>query len=120
MLSTDPYNERKVEKYSCVLENAIAGPGLSRDYAGWPNTVNCLGLMKLSTMSPLEFPQALSTVVANNVSKLSMMKLIGVGYLNKIYLLLPGRKQIGYGSTPVPATIVLSLEFKYFYVIGGP
>ena len=42
------------------------------------------------------------------------------GFPYQILFIVPWEKKTGYGSTPGPATIVLSLEFKYFYVIGGP
>ena len=56
---------------SCGPETAIDGPVPHNEYTGRRNIVDNLGLMNLSTLDPLAFPQALSTVMANNVSKLS-------------------------------------------------
>ena len=62
---------------SCSPDTAIDSPGPPREYNGCPNIVDALDVMNLSTMDPLVFLQALSTVVANNVSKLSMINASG-------------------------------------------
>ena len=66
---------------SCGVDATINGPGPSRKYAVWKNIVNALGLMNLFTMAVLALPQALSTVVANDVSKLTMINASGGTYL---------------------------------------
>ena len=53
---------------SCGPDTTIDVPGPSSKYGGCPNIFYALGLMNLSTMAPLVFPRALSTVVANNFS----------------------------------------------------
>ena len=59
---------------SCDTDTAIDGPGPSIQYHGCPNIFDAIVLMKLFTMAPLVLPRALSTVVANNFSKLSITK----------------------------------------------
>ena len=54
-------------------DTTINVPVTPRDYVIWPNIVDDIGFMNLSMMSPLVFPRALSTVVTNNVSKLSII-----------------------------------------------
>ena len=58
-------------------ETTIDGPGASIEYSRWPDIIYALGLMNLSTMDLLAIPQYLSTVVENNVSKLSMINTSG-------------------------------------------
>ena len=62
---------------SCGPDTAINGPGPSSEYTGCPNIVDALVLINLSTMAPLVFPRSLSTVVANDVSKFSTIKISG-------------------------------------------
>ena len=66
-----------LRKYSCGSCTAIDGPGPSRKYTGCPNIFHALGLMNLSKMDPLMLPQALSTVMANDVYKLSIINASG-------------------------------------------
>ena len=76
--------------------------------------------MNLSTMAPLLLPQALSTVVDNDVSKSSMINALGEGgLLPKSSLLLPGKTYFGAGFTPGPATIVLYWDFLSYCGLGG-
>ena len=42
-----------VKNSSCGPETAIYGPGPSSEYTGYPNIVDALGLMNLSTMEPI-------------------------------------------------------------------
>ena len=60
-----------LKKSSCGPETAIYGPITSSEYTGCTQIVHALGLMDLSTMAPLVLSRALSTVVSNDVSKLS-------------------------------------------------
>ena len=69
IFSTYPYPKTTVENSSCGPEIAIDGPGLPREYTGWTNIVDDLGLMNLPTISLLVLPLALSNVVANDVDK---------------------------------------------------
>ena len=64
---TYPYSKSTLKKSSCGPDTAIDGPGPSRKYIGCPKIVYAIGLMNLSTMSPLMFPRSFSTVVANDV-----------------------------------------------------
>ena len=50
-----------------VFNSTIDVTFRSRDYARWPNIVEALGLINLSTIVPLVFPWATSTVLSNNV-----------------------------------------------------
>ena len=93
---------------SCGPDTEIDGPGSSSKYTGCPNIFDALSLMKLSTMDPLVFPRDLSTVVANDVSKLSMINASGGVSFPTFYFLCPERKTFCAGFIPGPATIVLS------------
>ena len=64
-------------------------------------------------------PRALSTVVANNVSKLFLSTHLGGGSFPTLSFLCPGGTNFGAGLIPAPATIVISWGFNYFYGIGG-
>ena len=64
---------------SCGPETAIDGPGTSNEYIGWPNIVDAIGLMNLSTMYPLVLSRALSTMVTNDIYKLSTINTSGGG-----------------------------------------
>ena len=69
-----------VENSLCWTDTEINGPISSRKYVGWPNIVESISLINLSTMDQFAFPRALSTVVANDVSRLSTINLYG-GFL---------------------------------------
>ena len=71
---------------SCAPETAIYGHGPSNEYIGWPNIVDDIDFMNLSTMDPLVLPQVLSTMVANNVSKLSTINVSGEGVTSQFSL----------------------------------
>ena len=58
--------------------------------------------MKLSTTDPLVFPRALSTVVVNDISKLSTINASGRVSFPTFYLMCPGRTNFGAGFIPVP------------------
>ena len=73
--------------------------------------------MNLSTKSPLEFPQALSTVVDNDITKLSMIKNIG-GFLPYFIFYVPCENKLGAILTPVPA-ITFFLGTLHLYVVLG-
>ena len=75
----------------CGPDTAIDRPGTSSEYTRCPNIVYSLGLMKLSTMDPHVLPQSLSTVVANDVSKLSLINASGGGSFSVFSFLCPGR-----------------------------
>ena len=105
---------------SCVPETGIDGPGPSSEYIGCPNIFDVLGLMNLSTTDPLFFPRDLSTLVANDVSKLSMIKVFGGGSFPTFYFLFPGRTNFGAGFIPGLVTIVVYWGFKSSYGIGDP
>ena len=81
--------------------------------------VDAIFFMNLSTMALLELPQDLSTVVAKDVSKLSMINTSGGFSLPFFSLMFTGRKTFGAKLTPGPATIVLSWEFMSFCGLGG-
>ena len=70
-------------------------------------------------MAPFDFTQDLSTVTDNDVSRLSMIKAPGRIYFPTFSLLFPGRTHFGAKLTPVPATIILSWEFKLFCGFGS-
>ena len=78
----------------CKPDTAIDGPGPSMQYSGWPKIVDALGLINLFTMDPLALPQALSTLVANNVSKLSIINAFGEGSFPTFSLMCSRRKII--------------------------
>ena len=100
-----------------LLENSICGPYTatdgpvqSRKYTECPKIVDALGLMNVSTMNPLVFPRALSTVAAKNVSKLTMTNTSGV-FPSQLYLCCAlGEKML------VPAS---SLALQLFFYLGG-
>ena len=75
--------------------------------------------MNLSTIDRLVLQQALLAVVANGVSKLSIMNASGGVSFRIFYLLCPGGASFGFGFIPVPSTIVLSWGFNYFVGLGG-
>ena len=77
MFSTYPYPKITVEKLSYGPDTAINGPGPYIEYSGWLITIEALGLIKLSIMAPFCFHRALSTVVANDVYRLSMINVSG-------------------------------------------
>ena len=74
--------------------------------------------MNLFMMAPLDFLQALSTVVDNNVSKLSIIKSYGGGSLPNFSLLITGITNLGASLNPGPATISLSWRFIFSVVLG--
>ena len=71
-------------------DTAIDGPGPSSEYTGCPNIVDALVLMNLYTMNPLVFPKSLSTMMANDAYKLSMINASGGVYFPHFSLLYPG------------------------------
>ena len=73
----------------CGPDTAIDRPGTSSEYTRCPNIVYSLGLMKLSTMDPHVLPQFLSTVVANDVSKLSLINASGGGFFLSFLFSVP-------------------------------
>ena len=75
--------------------------------------------MNLSKLDPLVLIQTLSNVVANNVSKLSMINDYGVGSFPVFYILCPGRTNFGADFIPGSATIVLTWYFKSFCFFCG-
>ena len=89
-----PINIPKVllQNFSCRPDTEIYGPGPSSKYTGCPNIFYALGLMNLSTMAPLVFPRALSTVVANYVSSLFIINTSG-GFHYQISLYAPWGNQ---------------------------
>ena len=103
---------------SCGPETVINGSYPCSEYSGWENIVDAIGLLNLSTMDPLVLPRSLSTVVANDVSKLSMISTSGGSYLPKFYLLCSGITNFGDRFIPDSAILVLSWGFKYFYGLG--
>ena len=78
----------------CGPETSIDGPGPSSEYSGWTNHVDALGMIKLSIMDPLALPRDLSNVVANNISKLSMINASGGGVPSQISLFCALGEQI--------------------------
>ena len=103
---------------SCGPDTKIDGPGQSRKYTGFPNIVDALSLMNLSTMAPLVFPQDLSTVVAKDFSKLTMIDAYAGVSFPTFSLLCPGGTSFSEGFIPGLATICMSLGIKHFYGIG--
>ena len=85
---------------------AIDGPGPPRKHTGCPKFVDDIGLMKLYTMDPLVFPQALYTVVAKDVSTLSTINEFGGVSFPNFSLLYPGRTNFAVGFITVPTTII--------------
>ena len=79
---------------------------------------DALDLMKLYIMDPLDLPRALSTVVANDASNLSMANASWGVYFSPLSLLFPSITNFGAILTPVPTTIVLSWDVMSFYGIG--
>ena len=76
-------------------------------------------MVNLSTMDPLVFILALTTVAANDVSKVSMIDVSGGVYFQIFFFLCPGRTNFGAVFILGPANIVMSWGFKSFYGIGG-
>ena len=87
-----PYPEITVEKSSCGPEISINVPCPFSQYTGWTNIFYALFFIDLSTMAPPVLPRDLSTVVVNDVFKLSMRNLSGGCYFKNVSLLLLGRK----------------------------
>ena len=110
MLSTYPYPEITVEKCSCGPDTAIDAPGPSINYTGCSNFFDALGLMNLSTIAPLVLPRALSTVVANNVSKLYMINASGGGFLPNFIFVVPWGDQVWCRINSWPC--------QYCYILG--
>ena len=109
----------QLKNSSCRPDTAIDGPGPFREYTGCPNIVDDLYFMNFSTMDPLVLPRALSNMVVNYVSKLSIINASGGVSLPNFSFLCPGVTSFGTGFIPVPTTIVLSWVFNYFCGIGG-
>ena len=103
-----------LKNYSCGPDNEIDVPGPSIEYDRWPNIFDALGLINLSTADPLLLPRDLSTVVYNDVSKLSMINKSVEFFLPTSSLLFPRRTNFGADLNPIPTTNVL-----YFCGIGG-
>ena len=72
-------------------EILINGPIPPIKYTMWPNIIDALGLMNLYTMALSVIPWFLSTVMASNVSNLSISNAYGVISFPDFSLLLPGR-----------------------------
>ena len=72
----------------------IDGPGLYIKYTGWRKFVVAMGLMNFPTTAPPVFSLALSTVVANDVYKLSTSNTFG-GLLNNFIFTVAWDKKIG-------------------------
>ena len=106
-----------LKNYSCGPDTEIYGPGPPREYSGWTNIIDAIGLMNLSTMAPLAFPRALSTVVANDVYKLPMINASGGVYLPTFSLLLPGRTNFTYQLLALP--LLLCPEDLRLYLVLG-
>ena len=81
--------------------------------------VDALGLMNLSTVASLAFQQALSTVVARDVSKLYIINAHARVSLPYLSLLFPRRTNFGAKLTPGTATIFLYRDFMYFCGLVG-
>ena len=104
-----PIHKAKVplKNYSCVPDTAIDGPGTSIKYTECPKIVDALGLMKIYTMDQLVLPQALSTVGANNVSKLSMINASGGVSFQNFSLMCPGSFLVMASSLALPLLLYL-------------
>ena len=83
-----------LEFSSCGPDTAINGPCPSIEYSRWPNIVDSLGLINLSTMAPLVLPRDLSTMVFNKVSKLSMINSSGGGVPSQFSIFFSPAEQI--------------------------
>ena len=70
-------NKSTLKNSSCGTDAAIKIPGLSREYSGYPKKFEALGLISISTMYTLELTQALTTEVANYISKFSTINVPG-------------------------------------------
>ena len=99
-----------LKQSSCVPKITINGPCLYIEYMGWPNIVDALGLMNLPTMDPLAFHQASYILVANNVSKLSIINVYGEGFLFNFIFTVPWENIFWCGLNPWPCC--------YCYVLG--
>ena len=119
MLATYPYSKITVENSSCGPDTEINGSGPSIKYYGWPKIVDAIGLMNLSTMDSLELPRALSTVVVNDISKLSTINASGGVSFPTFYFLCPGRNVFGVGFIPGFTNIVRYWYFNFFCGIGA-
>ena len=75
--------------------------------------------MNLSKMDSLVLPQALYTVVASDVSKVSIINTYGEVSFPTFYLLCPGGTNFSASFIHGPATIVLSWVFNYLCGLGG-
>ena len=111
--------KQMLKNSSCGPETEIDGPRPSREYSVWTNISNALCLMKLSTMAPLLFLLTVSTVVANYVSKSSMINTAGGGSFPTFSLLFPEITNVGAKLTPGTTIIVLYWGFMSFCGIGG-
>ena len=69
--STYPHHERTVEKSSRGPEIAINRPGPSIKYTRWKKIIYVIGLINIYTMDLPVIPRYLSTVLANDIYKLS-------------------------------------------------
>ena len=79
MIFFPPVNIQKTltEKSSCGTDADINGPGPYRYYNIYPDIVEDMSLIIIYKMPPLALPWVLYTVVANDVSKLSMINTSG-------------------------------------------
>ena len=69
-------------------------------------------------MDPFELPLALSTVVTNDIYMLSMINASGGGSCPTFPSLFPRGANVGSVFSPGPTTIVLSLYFTSFLMLG--
>ena len=76
--------------------------------------------MNLSKMAPIALPLALYTMVANYVTKLSIINASGGGLISNFLFDVPWEKKMGAGFIPGWETIVLPWDFKSFCGLGGP
>ena len=85
----------------CGTETAIDGPGPSSEYTGWQNIVDDLGLMNLSTISPLAFPRSLIHCDGQQCFQvIHDQRIWGGGSFPIFSLMCPGRTNYGAGFIP--------------------
>ena len=72
---TYSYPKITAEKSACDPDTAINVLGPYIEYSRWENIFVDIGFIDLSKIDPLELPLDLSTAVANEISKLSIINI---------------------------------------------
>ena len=116
--SAYPYPKTTFEKSPWGTDTTINGTSPSREYARWSDIVDYLGLIKLSKMAPFALPQALSTVVGNDVCISSMINTPG-GILTNFPLIFPWGNGRWFRINPWPCRNFSYLWTSLIFVVLG-